>query len=91
MTCSTSSKSNNVSSNNDDIYVNNGNIDLKIKPPNQESKLVEDSTKVEAESDRGQGRDKGSKRVKVKKFRPKEEADTIAAEVEGGSKKRKKK
>jgi Tubulin-tyrosine ligase family len=46
MTCSTSSKSG--ATNNDDIYLNNGNIDLKLPEPK-----ASDTKFVEAESPRG--------------------------------------
>ena len=51
MATSASSKSN---SNNDDIYINNGNVDLKVKPISDKTmKLIEDCQKVDAETERG--------------------------------------
>jgi uncharacterized membrane protein len=62
VTCTTSNTTNRVF-NNDDIYVNNGNVELRlpkapIKPVHlqqQSSTIEQESTKVEAESDRGGG------------------------------------
>lgn len=91
MTCSTSSKS---ATNNDDIYLNNGNVDLKIVSPKDASKL-DDNTKVEAESERGASREKVKKvkvlkrsKVVMKGDAGEDEADPAILMSGGGKKKR---
>ena len=59
MTVSTASKANN----NDDIYLNNGNAVNPVRPKLPNISVEENSTKVEAESERGASREKVKKVV----------------------------
>ena len=73
VTCTTT---NTTSRLNEDIYLNNGNAELKLpKPPikpihlqQQSTTIEQDSTKVEAESDRG-SKNLQPRKLKVKKSR----------------------
>ena len=74
-----------TNNNNDDIYVNNGNIELKVKP---KIILEAECTKLEAETERGTKEDHPPRRIKVK--RPKMMIKDTGETLEEGIGKKKK-
>jgi hypothetical protein len=64
----TSGKSGTSNQNNDDIYLNMGNVDLKLPVKKQNSSNDQESTKVEAESDRGTSKQRKTRKVKKVKI-----------------------